>query len=136
MGQGGAFVELITVRRGAYSRRYIQTALKVVVINPRAGYPFARRGDSALHLEEDRQEDEPPRVAPSWASESARHATSKTSALSRALRIQLSRIRAAVTDPWSAIVETCRILFRIRPRTLSRGIIYRAAAQERAYSEK
>lgn len=35
MGQGGAFVELITVRRGAY----IQTALKVVAINPR-GSPF------------------------------------------------------------------------------------------------
>lgn len=39
MGQGGAFVELITVRRGAYARRYIQTALKVVAINPR-GSPF------------------------------------------------------------------------------------------------
>ena len=44
MGQGGTFVELITVRRGAYARRYIQTALKVVVINPHGlwscDYPF------------------------------------------------------------------------------------------------
>jgi len=46
MGQGGAFVELITVRRGAYSRRYIQTALKVVVINPPVG-PLCPPSESA-----------------------------------------------------------------------------------------
>lgn len=43
MGQGGAFVELITVRRGAYARCYIQTALKVVAINPRSPFGPPRR---------------------------------------------------------------------------------------------